>query len=54
MRVKSTIAVTAAYCVQTVYAHGYVPWLRINGATVVPGTQRPAKMRDSDLPRQVA
>ncbi|KAF8602361.1 endoglucanase-4 [Ceratobasidium sp. AG-I] len=37
MHIKTAIAVTAAYCAQNVYAHGYVPWLRINGATVVQG-----------------
>ncbi|KAG8739285.1 Esterase/lipase/thioesterase [Ceratobasidium sp. 414] len=37
MQIKAVVAATTAYFVQSVYAHGYVPWLRINGATVVPG-----------------
>jgi hypothetical protein len=37
MQFKAAIAVTAVYFVQSAYAHGYVPWLRINGATIVQG-----------------
>ena len=36
MKVQTVLVVTAAVCVQNVYAHGYVPWLRI-GTNVVPG-----------------
>ncbi|KAG9119900.1 Esterase/lipase/thioesterase [Ceratobasidium sp. 392] len=37
MQIKAVVAATAAYFVQSAYAHGYVPWLRINGGTVVQG-----------------
>jgi hypothetical protein len=38
MQIKAALAVTASLCAQSVYAHGYVPWLRIDGTTVVPDT----------------
>ncbi|KAG8724248.1 Esterase/lipase/thioesterase [Ceratobasidium sp. 395] len=37
MQIKAVVAATAAFFVQSAYAHGYVPWIRINGGTTVPG-----------------
>lgn len=53
MHIKATLAVTAAVCAQSVYAHGYVPWLRINGATVVPGWNVPTDPYTTPTPARV-
>ncbi|KEP52588.1 glycoside hydrolase family 61 protein [Rhizoctonia solani 123E] len=41
MKIQTVLAVTAAVCAQNVCAHGYVPWLRIDGTKIVPGWNVP-------------
>ncbi|CAE6448575.1 hypothetical protein BN14_03856 [Rhizoctonia solani AG-1 IB] len=47
------LALTTAFFAQNVYAHGYVPWLRIDGIKVVPGWNVPTDPYTNPPPARV-
>ncbi|CUA67476.1 hypothetical protein RSOLAG22IIIB_03128 [Rhizoctonia solani] len=53
MKLQTVLAATAAACAQSVYAHGYVPWLRIDGTKVVPGWNVPTDPYTNPTPARV-
>ncbi|CAE6514761.1 unnamed protein product [Rhizoctonia solani] len=53
MQIKPVLAFIAAVCVQKARAHGYVPWLRIDGTIVVPGWNVPTDPYTNPTPARV-